>query len=259
MRSSHRAFELVVLIVWGAACTGRTPDNPGQEAATMAQVASDAQPWDPPAMRAQRAELVRELGLHIRSKRVLEAMAKVPRHAFVPESMAARAYHDVPLPIGHDQTVSQPFIVALMTEALQLGGGERVLEIGTGSGYQAAVLSSLAREVYTVEILPSLGEEARTRLARLGYQNVHVLVGDGYQGWPEQAPFDRVLVTAAPPEVPKALFDQLAVGGVLVAPIGEWYSGQRLKRYVKTAAGVEETDLGAVRFVPMVHEPRASN
>jgi protein-L-isoaspartate(D-aspartate) O-methyltransferase len=253
MRSARSLLVLSSIAV--AACTGRSD---GVAPAAWAGGLIDAGPWDTPVTQAERSKLVRELGLHLRSPRVLDALAQVPRHAFVPDALVARAYQDVPLPIGHDQTISQPFIVGLMTEALALKGGERVLEIGTGSGYQAAVLSVLAKEVYTVELIPSLGDEARARLGRLGYANVHVLVGDGYQGWPEHAPFDRILVTAAPPEVPKTLFDQLAVGGVLVAPIGDWYAGQRLKRYTKTARGLEETDLGEVRFVPMVHEPHAS-
>jgi protein-L-isoaspartate(D-aspartate) O-methyltransferase len=179
-------------------------------------------------------------------------MVAVPRHLFVPGMPLARAYADRPQPIGHEQTISQPTIVAVMTQALALRGGERVLEIGTGSGYQAAVLSRLAREVFTIEIVAPLGETARARLAKLGYANVHVRIGDGYKGWPEEAPFDRVLLTAAPPEIPKALTDQLAEGGILVAPVGPDGAVQELVRWTKRKGKIQEDKLGAVRFVPMV-------
>ena len=145
----------------------------------------------------------------------------VPRHLFVAEELRASAYEDHPLPIGHEQTISQPYIVALMTDLLQLDGDEKVLEIGTGSGYQAAVLGELADQVYTIEIVAPLAEEARARLADLGYENVHVRAGDGYRGWPEQAPFDAIILTAAPPAVPQPLIDQLAIGGILAAPVGD--------------------------------------
>jgi protein-L-isoaspartate(D-aspartate) O-methyltransferase len=208
---------------------------------------------DPCEDKALREQLVSELAHDVRDERVLAAMRRIPRHLFVPGESLSRAYANRPLPIGHGQTISQPAVVAVMTEALALRGSERVLEIGTGSGYQAAVLSVLARQVYTVEIVPELGEAARRRLAELGYANVHVLIGDGYRGWPKHAPFDRILITAAPPEVPSALVDQLAVGGILVAPIGEWPLGQRLLRYSKTPTGLSVEELGFVAFVPMVH------
>jgi protein-L-isoaspartate(D-aspartate) O-methyltransferase len=176
----------------------------------------------------------------------------VPRHRFAPGLSIRRAYEDRPQPIGHDQTISQPTVVAIMTQALRLGGTERVLEIGTGSGYQAAILARLCKEVFTIEIVPPLGEAARDRLKALGYANVHVRIGDGYLGWPEAAPFDRILLTAAPPEIPRALVDQLAEGGILVAPVGEQGEAQRLVRWTKRGGSLKKEDLGAVRFVPMV-------
>jgi len=183
---------------------------------------------------------------------VLAAMRDVPRHRFVPPDLAQWAYTDGPLPIGHDQTISQPYIVALMTELLGLEGGERVLEIGTGSGYQAAVLSGIAGEVYSIEILEPLAASAAERLSELGYENVTVLCGDGYRGWPEHAPFDAVVVTAAPDHVPEPLLDQLATGGRLVIPVGDVY--QELLRLVKTEDGIIERRVIPVRFVPMTGE-----
>jgi protein-L-isoaspartate(D-aspartate) O-methyltransferase len=159
------------------------------------------------------------------------------------------AYEDRPLPIGHDQTISQPFVVAYMTEQLELRGDERVLEIGTGSGYQAAVLALLVREVYSIELVKELGERARADLARLGYANVHVRVGDGYRGWPELAPFDAIIVTAAPGHVPQPLVDQLALGGRLVLPVGGF--DQELLRVKRDASGLHREHLIGVRFVPM--------
>jgi protein-L-isoaspartate(D-aspartate) O-methyltransferase len=201
------------------------------------------------ALRRRMLDSVRE---EVKDTRVLDAMDRVPRHLFVPGVSLRRAYDDRPAPIGYGQTISQPTIVGVMTEALELTGRERVLEIGTGSGYQAAILSLLAREVYTIEIVPQLAEQSRERLAGLGYANVHVLAGDGYKGWPEYAPFDRVVVTAAPEVVPQALFDQLAEGGILVAPVGPTEAVQELMRYRKLHGRLSKQDLGPVRFVPMV-------
>jgi protein-L-isoaspartate(D-aspartate) O-methyltransferase len=188
--------------------------------------------------------------------RVLEAMRRVERHRFVPPSARADAYGDHPLPIGHDQTISQPYIVALMTELARVKPGDRVLEVGTGSGYQAAVLSVLAKEVYTIEIVAPLAREAAERLKALGYANVTVRAGDGYRGWPEHAPFDAILVTAAPPEIPRPLVDQLAVGGRLVAPVGEEWGAQELVVLERTPAGVKRRVVAPVRFVPMTGEAR---
>ena len=185
---------------------------------------------------------------------VLAAMRKVPRHELVPVSMRALAYADRPLPIGDGQTISQPYIVAFMTEAAGLKGGETVLEVGTGSGYQAAVLAEIAKKVYTIEIVPALARRAKADLARLGYTNVEVREGDGYRGWPEQAPFDAILVTAAPDHVPPALVEQLKVGGRIVLPLGT--GDQELVRITKTETGVETERLLPVRFVPMTGEAR---
>jgi protein-L-isoaspartate(D-aspartate) O-methyltransferase len=202
--------------------------------------------------RRMVAEQIRDRG--VADERVLAAMAEVPRHAFVPEAERGLAYDDRPLPIGYGQTISQPYIVALMSALAQLGPEARVLEIGTGSGYHAAVMSRLAGEVYTVEIVAPLGERARDVLAGLGYTNVHVRIGDGYQGWPEEAPFDAVVLTAAPPAIPQPLLDQLAVGGRMVVPVGEY--DQDLQVVTKTAQGVTTRSVIPVRFVPMTGRAR---
>jgi protein-L-isoaspartate(D-aspartate) O-methyltransferase len=195
------------------------------------------------------ARQIRDRG--IRSPRVLEAMEKVPRHLFVPAELVGKAYADEPLPIGEGQTISQPFMVAAMAEALLLEGRERVLEVGCGSGYQAAVLSLLAREVMAVETQPPLAASARERLARLGYANVTVEEGDGSAGWPASAPYDAILVTAAAPEVPKPLTDQLADGGRLVIPVGG-SKHQELLRIVKQGDRITERSLYSCRFVPLL-------
>lgn len=191
-------------------------------------------------------------GRGVRDRNVLHAMLRVQRHLFVPLQMQPYAYLDTPLPIGHEQTISQPYIVGFMSEALKLKPGDRVLEIGTGSGYQAAVLSVLAREVYSIEIVESLANEARERLRQLGYSNVKIRTGDGYRGWPEAAPFDAIIVTAAPDHVPKPLLDQLAVGGRLVVPVGKQF--QTLMRIRRTVTGFKTDRLLPVRFVPMTGE-----
>lgn len=186
---------------------------------------------------------------------VLEAMRTVPREAFVPVSLADYAYDDGPLPIGEGQTISQPYIVAFMTAAARLKPGQRALEIGTGSGYGAAVLSRIASQVYTVERLGGLAHAARRRLADLGYVNVHVLEGDGTLGWPEHAPYDAIVVTAGGPRVPEALLDQLAVGGRLVMPVGGATRWQRLVRVIRMRGDDDEyQDLEEVAFVPLIGE-----
>lgn len=207
---------------------------------------------DPEETRALRAALFRELTEDVSDSRVLDALFRVPRHLFVPTASHREAYMNHPVPIGYEQTISQPAIVGIMTEALGLSGTERVLEIGTGSGYQAAILSLLAKEIYSIEVVPELAEESAVRLRELGYANVHVRAGDGYAGWPEKAPFDRIIVTAAPEELPHALFEQLAEGGVLVLPVGPDPWSQRLLRYRKVRGAAVREDLGGVRFVPMV-------
>jgi protein-L-isoaspartate(D-aspartate) O-methyltransferase len=193
-------------------------------------------------------------GRDIKDPRVLEAMRRVPRHEFVPEGQRPQAYVDSPLPIGHGQTISQPYIVAFMTQALDVGPEHRVLEIGTGSGYQAAVLATLAKEVFTIEIVAPLAERARETLLRLGYRNVHTRTGNGYLGWPEEAPFDRVMVTAAPDEVPPALVEQLEVGGLMAIPVGTFTQELRILR--RTAKGLETLSTLPVRFVPMTGKPK---
>ncbi len=190
----------------------------------------------------------------VKDKRVLIAMRKVERHRFVPQKYQGLAYNDFPLPIGGDQTISQPYIVALMTELLRLSGDERVLEIGTGSGYQAAILAELAKEVYTIEILEPLAKSAETRLKDLGYKNIKVKCGDGYLGWEEFAPFDGIIVTCAPPYVPEPLIEQLAEGGRMVIPVGEYY--QELKLLTKKKGKIQEQSIIPVRFVPMIHGGR---
>ncbi len=190
----------------------------------------------------------------VSDERVLAAMRKVPRHELVPEPYRALAYSDRPLPIGEGQTISQPYIVAYMTEQLRLTGDERVLEVGTGSGYQAAVLAELVAEVYTIEIVPPLARRAARDLARLGYDNVTVREGDGYRGWPDQAPFDAIIITAAPPRIPEPLLEQLKPGGRMVLPVGEHY--QELVLITRDEQGLHHRRLIPVRFVPMTGEVR---
>ncbi len=187
--------------------------------------------------------------------RVLRAMESVPRHLFVPEAFRRSAYEDAPLPIGEGQTISQPYIVAFMSEAIRPMETDCVLEIGTGSGYQTAVLAHLVRQVFTIEVRPDLAEAARARLEDLGFRNVRLRVGDGHEGWPEEAPFDAILVTAAPREAPQALFDQLAVGGRLVIPLGTLE--QSLVRVTRGPGGFEREVLLPVRFVPLIRGCRA--
>ncbi len=190
----------------------------------------------------------------IRDPRVLDAMRRVPRHLFVPAAAQHEAYADRPLPIGHDQTISQPYIVAFMTEALDVQPEHKVLEIGTGSGYQAAVLGELARDVFTIEIIAPLAATARQTLAELNYRNVHPRIGNGYEGWPEEAPFDRIIVTAAPPEVPPALVQQLKIGGLMAVPVGTGVQELRVLR--RTDRGLTTLKTLPVRFVPMTGGPR---
>src|SRR5467141_2564383 len=192
---------LVVVVLAAAGCHQKNISTPEFAAERQKMVQDQLKPRD------------------IHDERVLAAMARVPREAFVPENMRAQSYADSALPIGHDQTISQPFIVAYMTEQLRLQPTDRVLEIGTGSGYQAAVLAELAKEVYTIEILEPLAKDASAKLARLNYSNAHVKIGDGYQGWPEVAPFDAIVVTCAPDKVPEPLAQQLKEGGRMIIPV----------------------------------------
>jgi protein-L-isoaspartate(D-aspartate) O-methyltransferase len=213
----------------------------------------DPKEGDDPTQKA-RTEMVETqiAGRGVKDPRVLFALKKIPRHLFVPAGQARYAYDDHPLPIGSGQTISQPYIVAFMTEQLQLKGTERVLEIGTGSGYQAAVLALLSHHVYTIEIRPELARGAEDRLRALGLSNVTVKTGDGYHGLPNEAPFDAIVVTAAPEYVPPPLLAQLAIGGRMVIPVGGFY--QELKVIEKTATGIKERSVLPVRFVPFVGE-----
>lgn len=205
---------------------------------------------------AERRRMVAEQleARDIHDPRVLAAIRTVPRHLFVPESLRDEAYSDSPLRIGYDQTISQPYIVAFMTQALDVRPEHVVLEIGTGSGYQAAVLSRLARQLYTIEIVPALASRARATLAELGHRNVEVRTGNGYLGWPEHAPYDRIMVTAAPDEVPPALVEQLKVGGLMAIPVGA--GSQELRILRRTSAGLETIETLPVRFVPMTGKPK---
>jgi protein-L-isoaspartate(D-aspartate) O-methyltransferase len=202
--------------------------------------------WDEARKRMVDTQLISR---DIRDMRLIDAMHKVPRHRFVPPAERLHAYIDSPLPIGYSQTISQPYIVAYMTQALEVRPTHRVLEIGTGSGYQAAVLAELAHQVYTIEIVAPLAQRARETLASLGYRNIHVRTGNGYLGWEEHAPYDRILVTAAPEEVPPALVQQLKIGGLMAIPVGRF--SQELKILRRTPDGMETLRTVPVRFVPM--------
>lgn len=190
---------------------------------------------------------------NLKDQRVLEAMRKVPRHRFVPEQSRGEAYEDHPLPIGEGQTISQPYMVAIMTELLELRGGEKVLEIGTGSGYQLAILAELAREVFSVERFGPLADRSRARLRELGYRNIEIRTGDGTLGWPERAPFDGIIVTAGAPKIPPPLLEQLSEGGRLVIPVGE-ERHQELYRVVKEGGETRKEYFGGCVFVPLVGE-----
>ena len=243
MSGSRRAALFFLAALPAAACSG-----PAAPAAKVTPPAHDTE-----AERRARMVETQIVARGVRDARVLAAMRDVPRHLFVDPAMRDRAYEDHPLPIAGNQTISQPYIVALMTELLEVRPTDRVLEIGTGSGYQSAVLSKLAREVYTIEILPELARAAGETLRRLHYENVTVKEGDGYRGWPEHAPFDAVIVTAAPDRIPQPLLDQLAPGGRMVIPVGSFF--QELKVLTKDKNGkISEKDILPVRFVPMTGE-----
>lgn len=252
MQTKHRSGSAVWMVFIGillypAAATVCHAPGPNP-------VSSTSQFQETSEQREARQAMVQQqiAARGVRDKRVLEAMRTVPRHLFVPQEMQPYAYVDYPLPIGHEQTISQPYVVAFMTEALDLKPEDRVLEVGTGSGYQAAVLSVLVREVYSIEIVEPLAKEAADRLQKLGYSNVKVRAGDGYRGWPEAAPFDAIIVTAAPDHIPRPLLEQLTVGGRLVIPVGKYY--QMLIRTRRTAKGFKTEKLLPVRFVPMTGE-----
>ena len=251
-RAPHGARRAPVLLLAAVATLCAACSFEGRPSVRPASSGED----DPVVKRKEMVETqIRARG--IRDSLVLEAMGKVPRHRFVPESERRYAYNDGPLPIGHNQTISQPYIVALMTELIEPAPSKTVLEVGTGSGYQAAVLGECVDKVYTIEILPELGRRARGLLDELGYENVHVRVGDGFDGWPEEAPFDGIIVTAAPTNIPQPLLDQLDVGGRLVIPVGRL--NQDLLVVTRTDDGFERKTITGVRFVPMTgkaEEPR---
>jgi protein-L-isoaspartate(D-aspartate) O-methyltransferase len=247
-----RARPICLVVAWlglGATAAGCVTNGQGRAVDTT-QGASQSDPYSRERQQMVRTQIESR---EVTDAAVLAAMRKVPRHLFVPAQLQDEAYADGPLPIGHGQTISQPYIVAYMSELLRVTRAHKVLEIGTGSGYQAAVLGELAGRVFTIEILPELGERARALLQQLGYGNVRVRVGDGYLGWPEEAPFDRIMVTAAPDHVPPPLVDQLAIGGILVIPVGTWH--QEIVVVTKTQAGTTERHTIPVRFVPLTRRP----
>jgi protein-L-isoaspartate(D-aspartate) O-methyltransferase len=231
---------VVVLIAMTFGCSGNH-DQSGQAISTE-------------ELRKMRQEMVKRqiIARGIKDPLVLKAMNKVERHHFVLPGDERHAYDDGPLAIGEGQTISQPYIVAIMTELGHIGADSKVLEIGTGSGYQAAILGEIAKEVYTIEIIESLGQRAKDLLEKQNYKNIHVRIGDGYKGWPEFAPFDAIIVTAAPDHIPQPLVDQLKPGGRMVIPVGEFY--QELEVITKTSSGIDREKIIPVRFVPMTGE-----
>ena len=242
MRMRKKGFAILGSIIFFIVLTQCTDGKRGSESNPKG---------DLKAMREKMVETqIKARG--VKDPRVLSALLKVERHRFVPEEHLNSAYSDQPLPIGEGQTISQPYIVALMTELLELKGEEKVLEIGTGSGYQAAILGELAKEVYTIEIIESLAAMAKKRLLEFGYQNIKVKAGDGYLGWPEAAPFDAIIITAAPDHIPKPLIEQLKEGGRMVVPVGTYT--QELKKIIKRSGKIETIDIIPVVFVPMTGE-----
>jgi protein-L-isoaspartate(D-aspartate) O-methyltransferase len=234
----------IALAVCGSTSTGEETRNGVPSATTKRQPATGERAAEREAMvrvQLERRDIVDGL--------VLAAMRKVPRHLFVPKDVRHHAYGDHPLPIGHDVTISQPYIVALMSQLSGVKKGSKVLEVGTGSGYQAAVLHEMGADVYSIEIIEPLAEQAKQLLARLGYKRIHVRHGDGYAGWPQHAPFDAIVVTAAPPRVPEPLKQQLEIGGRLVLPVGRTY--QELVVITRTSTGFKRRSVIPVRFVPM--------
>lgn len=256
---------LILLIVGFGVWTIYTGIEPQEitslpQADSITTAVADTIEWERPRFSERRDERHRMVRKDIKERgisdsKVLEAMRHVPRHLFVPQNYQQHAYLNRPLPIGHDQTISQPFIVAYMTEMLDLEPGEKVLEIGTGSGYQAAVLSELTPYVFTIEIVEPLGKRARKRFKKLGYNTIKAKIGDGYKGWPEHAPFDAIILTAAPEEIPNPLLEQLKPGGTLVAPVGSTDETQYLAKAIKSKDGeINIQRKLPVRFVPMTGE-----
>lgn len=228
-------------------------------------VTTDTLQWERPRFdqrKEERHQMVKEgiISRGITDSAIVAAIQHVPRHFFVPKNYQELAYANRPLPIGHDQTISQPYIVAYMTKWLDIEPGEKVLEIGTGSGYQAAVLSELTPHVYTIEIVKPLGDQAIKRFEILGYHTIKTKIGDGYQGWTEHAPFDKIILTAAPEEIPQPLIDQLAPGGIMIAPVGNVNSNQILTKITKDEEGtISRKKMLPVRFVPMTGESQSNN
>jgi protein-L-isoaspartate(D-aspartate) O-methyltransferase len=246
----------VVLTVLLAGCGTRTPPAAQPPEPTVTMSATSIVPRQSDDRLEERMDMVerqiRRRG--VTDQDVLEAMERIPRHEFVPEEYQSQAYADHPLPIGYGQTISQPYIVALMTELLELKDTDRVLEIGTGSGYQAAILGEIVAEVYTVEIVEGLAAEAAERLERLGYTNVHTLHADGYYGWEEHAPYDAIIVTCAPDHIPLPLVQQLKDGGKLVIPVGSPGGYQTLWQVIKSGDDIEKRNVTGVLFVPLTGE-----
>jgi len=239
-------WTVLILIIQGCA-NGDSPDKEnvaGPVSKTRSETVHTARRSERDKMVATQIE-----ARGITDKSVLKAMRDVPRHVFTPQNAQRQAYADYPLSIGEGQTISQPYIVAFMTQSLALKPTHKVLEIGTGSGYQAAILAEIVKEVYTIEIVESLGKSAKKVLDQLGYKNIKTRIGDGYKGWPDEAPFDAIIVTAAPKKIPPPLIEQLKIGGLLVIPVGGW--SQELVLVTKTADGSKRSSLLPVRFVPM--------
>ena len=257
-------MKRILLLVSALLLTACNDLEPATTAAVTATGTAEAtgptaSPETADAFAQRRREMVEQgvMGGEVTDEAVIEAMATVPRHEFVPDDFLDQAYDNHPLPIGYGQTISQPYIVALMTQMADVEAGDKVLEVGTGSGYQAAVLAELVDQVYSVEIIGDLVERARADLARLGYNNVTVRHADGYFGWPEQAPFDAIIVTAAPDHIPQPLVQQLKIGGHLIIPVGPVGGFQTLWRVTRTGEEEVQTEnLGGVRFVPLTREER---
>lgn len=246
-------FGFCLLVV---ACSPAMPATPESAATATRGEPSGAEDFR--SARARMVAVVQDWG--VRDERVLAALDRVPRHQFVPTEYQSQAYANHPLPIGFGQTISQPYIVGLMTEQLAVEAGDRVLEVGTGSGYQAAVVAELGTQVYSIEIIEALAERAHSTLSSLEYGNVELRHADGYFGWPEHAPFDGILVTAAPDHIPQPLVEQLAIGGVMVIPVGPPGGYQELWKITKVAATeTERESLGGVRFVPLTRQDGAAD
>lgn len=249
--SFYRFKVFLILVFIYISCTSARQDsdnkNKNKSLPMHSKQKDDTIQWKKEAEKMVDSQLISR---GFADKKVIQVMKNTPRHLFVPENLNDYAYEDGPLSIGEGQTISQPYIVAIMTELLNLKGNEKVLEIGTGSGYQAAVLSPLVDTCYTIELVEKLADNASDLLKRLGYNNVIAKCGDGYMGWPEHAPFDCIIITAAPEEIPEKLVEQLKIGGRMVVPVGKFY--QQLELITKTETGIRKKNIIPVRFVPMV-------